>query len=215
MRAPRGAPTARLACVRPAASVHPEPGSNSPLDMIDSLLCSSAPAAPGPPGPGPAGPSHRHAPTNAAPPGPPRPIPPYPPESEREGSAPAPNRQAPGRKFSAPWAQGPGGQRENFSPKGEIFPRRRAGRGFYGGIGRAEEGHRYAFGAHSGGARARASQEGYAVPPRGTQLRRKRPPAPKRGQAGVPRGYLVFTCAQRPENPVLRRLQPHHTLRCK
>ena len=71
---------------------------------------------------------------------PPRPIPPYPPESEREGSAPAPNRQAPPRKFSAPWAQGPGGQRENFSPKGEIFPRRRAGRGFYGGIGRAEEG---------------------------------------------------------------------------
>ena len=141
MRAPRGAPTARLACVRPAASVHPEPGSNSPLDMIDSLLCSSAPAAPGPPGPGPAGPSHRHAPTNAAPPGPPRPIPPSRPESEREGSASAPNRQAPPRNFSAPWAQGPGGQREKFLPKGEIFPRRRAAGAFTGGLGGRRRGN--------------------------------------------------------------------------
>ena len=102
--------------------------------MIYTLSFSSAPAAPGPPGPGPAGPSHRHAPTNAAPPGPPpRPIPPYPPESEREGSAPAPNRQAPPRNFSAPWAQGPGGQREKFRPEGENFPAHPGDGGVSGG----------------------------------------------------------------------------------
>ena len=36
---PRDAP--RLACVRPAASVHPEPGSNSPLYKIINVLLES------------------------------------------------------------------------------------------------------------------------------------------------------------------------------
>ena len=38
--------TVRLACIRPAASVHPEPGSNSPLykflHLLESKLMSSA-----------------------------------------------------------------------------------------------------------------------------------------------------------------------------
>ena len=140
VRAPRGAPTARLACVRPAASVHPEPGSNSPLDMIVSTTFSSVPAAPGPPGPGPAGPSHRHAPTNAAPPGPPLFFrPPSRPESEREGSAPAPNRQAPGRKFPAWGSQGAGVQCEKFFAGGENFSPRGGARGVSRGRGAERE----------------------------------------------------------------------------
>ena len=207
MRAPRGAPTARLACVRPAASVHPEPGSNSPLDMIVSTTFSSVPAAPGPPGPGPAGPSHRHAPTNAAPPGPPLFFrPPSRPESEREGSAPAPNRQAPPRNFSDPWAQGPGGQREKFLPKGEIFPRRRAAGAFTGGLGGRRRGHRYAFGEHGGGTISRVSQERSTLRTDGsTAVQKKCPPAPLWGRRTLQWANRA-TYGQRPANPGLRRL---------
>ena len=44
LRAPEGTPTVRLACIRPAASVHPEPGSNSSLYYCLSQSSSVSPA---------------------------------------------------------------------------------------------------------------------------------------------------------------------------
>ena len=41
-RAPLVLRPVRLACIRPAASVHPEPGSNSPLYIPPSLYATSA-----------------------------------------------------------------------------------------------------------------------------------------------------------------------------
>ena len=141
VRAPRGAPTARLACVRPAASVHPEPGSNSPLDMIVSLLLFFCPG-----GARASRPRARRALASPCPnerraPGPtPLPPPSSRPESEREGSAPAPNRQAPGRKFPAWGSQGAGVQCEKFFAGGENFSPRGGARGVSGGISRGREG---------------------------------------------------------------------------
>ena len=43
---PRRAPPVRLACIRPAASVHPEPGSNSSLYYCPVFLISVSPAPP-------------------------------------------------------------------------------------------------------------------------------------------------------------------------
>src|SRR5690606_12059935 len=34
LKVPEGTSTVRLACIKPAASVHPEPGSNSPLYLL-------------------------------------------------------------------------------------------------------------------------------------------------------------------------------------
>ena len=144
VRAPRGAPTARLACVRPAASVHPEPGSNSPLDMIVST--SSVPAAPGPPGPGPAGPSHRHAPTNAAPPGlplfrPPRPVP----KANAKVARPRRTAKPRGENFPPGDRKGLVFSAKNFSRGAKISPRRGglgAFRGDFPGEGRGGEARR-------------------------------------------------------------------------
>ena len=136
VRAPRGAPTARLACVRPAASVHPEPGSNSPLDMIVSTTFSSVPAAPGPPGPGPAGPSHRHAPTNAAPPGPPLFFRPPRPVPKANAKVARPRRTAKPRGENFP----PGDRKglvfsaKNFSRGAKISPRAGGLGAFRGGF---------------------------------------------------------------------------------
>ncbi len=41
-RAPLVLRPVRLACIRPAASVHPEPGSNSPLYTLPSLYAANA-----------------------------------------------------------------------------------------------------------------------------------------------------------------------------
>ena len=135
MRAPRGAPTARLACVRPAASVHPEPGSNSPLDMIYTLSFSSAPAAPGPPGPGPAGPSHRHAPTNAAPPGPPDRSPRTRPKANAKVARPRRTAKPRGGKFSPAKRKALGVSGKNFALGAKFFPNARGSGAFLGGLG--------------------------------------------------------------------------------
>ena len=206
MRAPRGAPTARLACVRPAASVHPEPGSNSPLDMIDSLLCSSAPAAPGPPGPGPAGPSHRHAPTNAAPPGPPdrspRPDPKANAKVARARRTAKPRREI----FPTHGRKALGVSGKNFRQRAKFFPGGGRAGAFTGGLGGRRRGHRYAFGEHGGGTISRASQERSTLRTDGsTAVQKKCPPAPLWGRRTLQWANRA-TYGQRPANPGLRRL---------
>ena len=215
VRAPRGAPTARLACVRPAASVHPEPGSNSPLDMIVSLLLFFCPG-----GARASRPRARRALASPCPnerraPGPTPPLPPPRPDPKANAKVARPRRTAKPRGENFP----PGDRKglvfsaKNFSRGAKISPRRGglgAFRGDFPGEGRGGEARR----AH-GVRKSLRIAGGYAANPRGVQLRKKNARLPLLWGRRAFQWAIRVTCAQRPESPGLRRLWPHRTWRCK